>query len=107
MTFRADSDFPIPYGWVDPIEEGKMRTAPPNAREWPYKWLPYDSGWILEDYARNGSYSTKLARRSKAVAWLVSHKKTRSKRQEYVKELQKYIDVDIYGGSNLFCGHRR
>ena len=33
----------------------------------------------------------------KHVAWLVSHCTTSSKREEYVAEMRKYIDVDIYG----------
>ncbi|KAK3610623.1 hypothetical protein CHS0354_009086 [Potamilus streckersoni] len=35
--------------------------------------------------------------KTKSVLWLVSHCKTPSRREEYVKILQKYIDVDIYG----------
>ena len=35
--------------------------------------------------------------RSKLVAWFVSHCQTKNKRFEYVKHLQNYIDVDIYG----------
>lgn len=35
--------------------------------------------------------------KSKMVAWFVSNCKTHSRRENYVKELQKYIDVDIYG----------
>ena len=40
--------------------------------------------------------STKLINR-KLVAWIVSHCKTNSKREEHVRELQKHIPVDIYG----------
>ncbi len=32
--------------------------------------------------------------------WVVSNCKTINKREEYVTELQKFIEVDIYGG----CG---
>ncbi|XP_013385388.1 alpha-(1,3)-fucosyltransferase C-like [Lingula anatina] len=35
--------------------------------------------------------------KSKLVAWMVSHCTTHSRREEYVKELQKYIPVDVYG----------
>lgn len=39
------------------------------------------------------------------VAWFVSHCKTFSQREEYVKELQKYIQVDIFGRCGpLKCG---
>ena len=36
----------------------------------------------------------------KSIAWFVSNCKTPSKRETYVKKLQEYIDVDIYG----YCG---
>ena len=35
--------------------------------------------------------------RPKLVAWMVSHCKTHSRREDYVTALQKHIDVDIYG----------
>ena len=38
--------------------------------------------------------------KNKLVAWFVSHCNTSSDRESYVKELQKYIPVDIYGA----CG---
>jgi hypothetical protein len=39
--------------------------------------------------------------KKKSVAWFVSNCDTESKRELYVKELQKYIDVDVFGK----CGH--
>lgn len=41
--------------------------------------------------------------RSRSVYWLVSNCRTPSKRETYVRELSKYIDVDIYGG----CGTKK
>ena len=35
------------------------------------------------------------------VGWMVSHCNTNSKREDYVRQLQKHIQVDIYGG----CGN--
>lgn len=35
--------------------------------------------------------------KTKKVAWFVSNCGTLNKREDYVKELSKYIDVDIYG----------
>ena len=35
--------------------------------------------------------------KKKLVAWFVSHCNTSSDRESYVKELEKYISVDIYG----------
>ncbi|GFO45889.1 alpha-(1,3)-fucosyltransferase 6-like [Plakobranchus ocellatus] len=43
-------------------------------------------------------------KKKKPVAWWVSNCNTQSKRQEYVQEMKKYIDVDIYGKcGNLKC----
>ncbi|XP_013418459.1 glycoprotein 3-alpha-L-fucosyltransferase A-like [Lingula anatina] len=41
-------------------------------------------------------------RKSKTVAWFVSHCASSSRRESYVKEMQKYIDVDIYGQCGPF-----
>ena len=40
--------------------------------------------------------STELIRQ-KSVAWIVSRCRSDSKREDFVTELQKYIDVDVYG----------
>ena len=38
-----------------------------------------------------------LPQRTKLVAWMVSHSHTSSKREIYVKELQKFVNVDVFG----------
>ena len=71
MTYRRDSDIFAPYG-------GFVRRSEPTSVE------P-----ILE--------RVKGLPKSKMVAWVVSDCKTSSKREDYVKELQKLIPVDIFG----------
>ena len=45
-----------------------------------------------------------LLTRTKSVVWAVSHCDVESKRQQYVEELSKHIDVDIYGKcGTLIC----
>uniref|UniRef100_A0A915BI81 Fucosyltransferase n=1 Tax=Parascaris univalens TaxID=6257 RepID=A0A915BI81_PARUN len=44
-----------------------------------------------------------LQMKSKAVAWFVSNCNAASGRDQIISELQKYIDVDIFG----FCGNKR
>ena len=76
MTYRRDSDIFYPYG----------RIIPQNGKN------------IKKDYSK--IYKEK----EKGVIWFVSHCKTRSKRENYVTELRKYIEVDIYGDcGNLTC----
>lgn len=41
------------------------------------------------------------AKKTKMAAWFVSHCESASKREVYVEELKKYIDIDIYGD----CGN--
>ncbi|CAI2341241.1 unnamed protein product [Caenorhabditis sp. 36 PRJEB53466] len=43
---------------------------------------------------------TLVARKTKGAAWFVSHCQTNSRREDFVKRLQKHLPVDIYGG----CG---
>ncbi|RXG54880.1 Alpha-(1,3)-fucosyltransferase C [Armadillidium vulgare] len=48
----------------------------------------------------NLSQDAVMKTKNKMAAWMVSNCKTPSKREEYVRELQKFIPVDIYGS----CG---
>jgi hypothetical protein len=52
-----------------------------------------------EVYKCNKSSKTKYSfeGKKKSIAWFVSNCDSESKREVYVKELQKYIDVDVYG----------
>mmetsp|Transcript_27355 Transcript_27355/g.41394 ORF Transcript_27355/g.41394 Transcript_27355/m.41394 type:complete len:446 (+) Transcript_27355:104-1441(+) len=70
MTYRTDSDIVRPYGYFEKVQRDEATT--------------------------NQSLSY-LARRPKLVAWMVSHCSTRSRREDYVRELQKYIPLDIFG----------
>ena len=72
MSFRQDSDIFYPYGRI------KQRTGPPPVK----------------------NYTDIYKRKKKGIIWFVSHCKTRSKREDFARELSKYIDLDIVGG----CG---
>ena len=74
-TFRSDSDFPIPYFYTE-RRNSPCDKCPPN--------------------------SSLLATKNKFMIWIVSHCYTQSKREYYMKELAKYIPVDIFGK----CGNR-
>lgn len=80
MNFRIDSDIPVPYGRTVPLAPSEMASYQPK------------------DY-----YSLK----SKTIAIMGSNCGGKNKRWTYVKELEKYIDVDTYGGcGKLKCkGH--
>ena len=74
MTYRLDSD--IVYTYSNIIERNNM------------------SDLLDKDY--DGIFDKK----EKDIAWLVSHCKTKSRREDYVNDLMTVINVDITGG----CG---
>ncbi|XP_067660372.1 3-galactosyl-N-acetylglucosaminide 4-alpha-L-fucosyltransferase FUT3-like [Haliotis asinina] len=79
MTYRHDSDIFRPYGLL------KRRQNVPVK-----------------------NYTSIVQKKTRLVAWMVSNCADWSKRTAYVKELQKHIQVDIYGtcGKRVFGRHR-
>ncbi|CAH1789281.1 unnamed protein product [Owenia fusiformis] len=78
MTYRTDSDIRLHYGQVD------MVTSP------------------VQQEVKN--YTSIIESKMGDVAWIVSNCDTASRRDQYVKELQRYISVDVYGKcGNLTC----
>ena len=71
-TYRRDSTIVLPYQWYTNVPGGK----PPSPE------VNFAVG------------------KTKNVAWFVSNCANRNGRQNYAKELAKFIDVDVYGG----CG---
>ena len=56
--------------------------------------------------ARN--YSAVLAKKSQLVGWIVSHCRTHSRREDYVRALQRHLHVDVYGDCGPFkCDRQR
>lgn len=76
MSYRPNSEVLVPFGRIRKL---------PNA------------------YNNNVNYSSIYARKNMEVAWLVSHCGTQSKREAYVNEMRKYINVDVFGS----CGNKR
>ena len=51
--------------------------------------------------------STLNLNKTKMIAWFCSHKSTHSRREDYAKELGRYIQIDVYGKcGNLSCEPR-
>ncbi|XP_055955991.1 alpha-(1,3)-fucosyltransferase C-like [Patella vulgata] len=74
MFYREDSDIFAPYGIV--------------RKKTPSELFNRDLDSLVKSKTKN-------------VAWMVSHCTTQGKRVEYVRLLQKYIDIDIYGNCSL------
>ncbi|CAH0551896.1 unnamed protein product [Brassicogethes aeneus] len=68
MTYRYDSDIYHPYGTI--VKKDTSYT-PPSAES--------------------------IEKRRSKIAWFVSNCKTLSFRENLVREMQKYVDIDIYG----------
>ena len=62
---------------------------------------------IIHKPIPDATYQVKhpFANRTRNVAWVVSHCRTSSKRERYVRALKRHIDVDIYGdcGKQGYC----
>ena len=71
MSYRQDADIHLYYGSFKP-SMNKTRKSSRN-------------------------FNSKKGKHSPSVAWMASHCPTNSRREDYVKELKKYIDVDVYG----------
>ena len=88
MSYRLDSDIHLLYGRVT-----AKATAPRNSSQ-VQRLIQSTRSW-------NRNYA---ANKTKTVAWMVSHCPTYSLRENYVNELRKHIQVDVYGKcGNLTC----
>lgn len=79
MTYRRDSDVYVPYGSI-------------NKRQTP-------SRHVLDE--------TLFLSKRRDAAWFVSNCKSESKREEYVDDLMKYVNVDIYGKCGRYSCTKR
>ena len=70
MTYRWDSDIVLPYGWFHPKD---------------------DEDALADEKINYAQGKTKL------IAWFVSNCVAVSGRTDYVKRLQDFVSVDIYG----------
>ena len=101
MTYRLDSDIPHPYGRVIAINSNFTYTQKLyEAGRWEHIYNEAHFASTLE--SRSKEFRA-LSKRSKAVAWIVSKCGSKSDRENYVRELRRHIQVDIFGG----CGKKK
>ncbi len=85
LTYRLDSDFPMPYGRI--------------ARTREHTDDPEELNKLIRDF---GKANRHLAKKKKnRAAWFVSNCESMSLRERYVATLSRHFDVDIYGA----CGN--
>ncbi len=93
MTYRLDSDVPWLYGGFMEIHSGKIMDPLSNPT-----WTNPDDNFydeVLYNKARN---------KTKEIAWFASQncETAPSQRIKVIKQLQKFIKVDIYGSCGPF-----
>jgi alpha-1,3-fucosyltransferase len=89
MTYKLNSDVQLLYGRVSPLP-----TAPKTSEE-TLKMIEETHLSSTKNYAAN---------KTSPVVWMASHCGTHSLRETYVRQLGKFIPVDVYGGcGNLSC----
>jgi hypothetical protein len=81
MTYRWDSDIVGPYGYIVPTGDVALHPSEDEMKFYLSKPTPVN-------YAKG---------KTKMAAWFVSNCNSASSRNEMVKILRKYIDVDVYG----------
>ena len=68
-----------------------------------YEFVPKSKNLQGQDWKRPDFTNTnKGHNKTKMAAWLVSKCETAGEREKYIKEIQKYIDIDVFGR----CGKR-
>ena len=84
MTYRKNSDFHRPYGWIAP-RNWTWHYPSSSAQE---NWSQYhiSSRSVIDLKVKKSNLKDK-----KTVAWLVSNCHTQSLREHYVNVLKKYI----------------
>lgn len=98
MTYRSDSDLPIPYGRILPLNSTNHDF---HSRNDVHSWKPFNYTEFHSTLHQRPAEFLELAQRPKLVAWIVSNCHTNSERELYVKELSKHINVTIFGGCGL------
>nr|CAH0110643.1 unnamed protein product [Daphnia galeata] len=88
MSYRSNSDISLLYGRILP------GPSAPKTRVETRKLIEATHHPSAKNYAANKVH---------VVAWMASHCETPSLRETYVRQLGKFIPVDIYGG----CGNFR
>ncbi|XP_014671283.1 PREDICTED: alpha-(1,3)-fucosyltransferase C-like [Priapulus caudatus] len=78
VTYRLDSDIVFRYGTIERIPVSQQHVA---------------TSWHTPPSATDG----RNRNRKRLVAWFVSNCHTASRREEYVREMRKYVPVDVYG----------
>lgn len=97
-TFKPNSNIQVTYKSFDKLTEL-------------HRYSSYFNVFVSVYNKQNNIFDRLLDQPKKRLAlWIVSHCHTSGKREEYIKELQKYMEVDVYGWCNsrpVPCDHQK
>ncbi|KAG5684835.1 hypothetical protein PVAND_014046 [Polypedilum vanderplanki] len=91
MSYRLDSEILWSYARIFDIQTGQFIAPSKNAN-----WQQPERVEVTTT-ATDKSLNSVFMKKSKEAAWMVSHCNVFSKREDLVRKLQQYIDIDIYG----------
>jgi hypothetical protein len=92
VLYNWESPHNSPVGALEPFEDQINWTM--SYRQDSDIFIPYGKIFKCDKNLKN---KHKFYEKNKSIAWIVSNCETDSRREDYVKKLRKYIDVDIYG----------
>ena len=89
MTYRHDSEITLNYGNF--VNKTTNKIVKPNT------FIDYNEKQFVYNLRKYGL--NELLERKRDIAWIVSHCNTTSKREYYVREMQKYhgLKIDTFG----------
>ena len=102
MTYSKNSDFPVPYGKF--VSKRKNSAKSDRRPGWIPSWFRsgVDDKTGATDATSTPPPPDVASTKTRLVAWFVSNCNTASRREDFVKELREYVDVDIYGACGEF-----
>ncbi|KAH3856939.1 hypothetical protein DPMN_099534 [Dreissena polymorpha] len=94
ITYRKDSDIWMPYGHIIPRYQSKAKFLE-KLESGTCDRIPEVASTV--EVFQDKPYNEIFKNKTEHILWIVSHCKTQSKREKYVKEMQKFTKVDIFG----------
>ena len=104
MTYLWNSDIARPYGYFVP-RYNTQQHANYHYAHLPAAWIPYNETQFRQRLEQQSQAFLARARRPYQVAWLVSNCGTPSRREDYVQELAKHMNVTIFGRCHNITGN--
>ena len=84
MTFKRNSDFYLPYGRLFQIKPH----PPPGSPE---------LDQLIQEFGEKNKHFAHNRTKEATAAWFVSHCATQARREKFVKEMQKHMEIQVFG----------